>query len=953
MRSGETYAEAQCRKCRTPGFGDRFWLHAAELRLWSGHGKDRRRRPDQGGLRAWRDFFDTAEAYGKHDEQTLGKAAEPFGDRVVIVTKFGFLNGNPAEGLDSRPERIRATVEQSVKRTRTDRIDLLSQHRVDPNVPIEEVAGAVRDLAQAGKVKFFRLSEAGSNTIGRAHGVQPVSALQSEYSLWWREPKQSVVPTLEELGIGFVPFSPLGKCFLTGAINRRTRFPEGDIRNLLPRFQDEALQANHALVELLGQIADSAGVTRAQIALAWLLKQKPWIEPIPGITELHRLEENIGAAVAELAVDDLQRIDAAIAQIGIQALRYRRKCSIRSTADLWVPTSTAHCPHHSPTTASVRCSLPALPERAGHTVIPTTPPMRFSHKGLRKAGLPRPFSSTYTAATRPRANCSTSLSKSELQGSHMKLNKLLSIAALGITAHALTFPAAASTAEIMHPTSVMRIDSGPLRGIDDGELVSYLGIPYAAPPVGPLRWQPPRPPVAWKETLDAIRPGNACVQNADLGAFATSGGKEDCLYLNVYIPKNKRGRAEAGLPVFFWIHGGSLWVGQGSDYEPRKMALQGNAIVVTINYRLGMFGFFAHSAIDREGHAAANYGQMDQSFALSWIQRNIAAFGGDHGNVTIAGESSGGTSVLAQVVSPWSAGKFQHAIVMSGAALVLKAPNFGAPRPLADAQKRGADFAAAAGCTNQRADCLRKLTVGQILAAQTPYMINQTIIDGDFMPMHPGDALKAGRFNHVTLLNGNTRDEGSFFVGFPENDTGVPMTEAAYPAALKGFFGAGLAGQLEKEYRTEVYNSPSEAFAAAVTDYMFACPGRMVNRWASAATPVYAYEFADRTAPSYLKPTTYPLGAAHTYELPYLFPGFHGGSSGLPVRLNPLQESLSDEMVAYWAQPGKAAQWKAWGRYSADHDNVLRLMLPASHMLPQGRFAKDHRCEFWDQTGVY
>ena len=535
----------------------------------------------------------------------------------------------------------------------------------------------------------------------------------------------------------------------------------------------------------------------------------------------------------------------------------------------------------------------------------------------------------------------------------MNISKLLSIATLGFTAFGVVSPVPVSAAEVMHPTSVMRIDSGPLRGFDDGEMVSYLGIPYAAPPIGKLRWMPPQPPAPWVDTFDATRPGDACVQNADLGAFASSGGKEDCLYLNVYIPKSKRGRAESGLPVFVWIHGGSLWVGQGSDYDPRKLALEGNAIVVTINYRLGMFGFFAHPTIDREGHPAANYGHMDQSFALSWVQRNIAAFGGDRGNVTIAGESSGGTSVLAQVVSPWSAGKFQHAISMSGAALILKAPNFGAAQPLAAAQKKGTDFASAAGCANQRADCLRKLTVGQILSVQTPFMINQTVIDGNFMPEHPGDALRSGRFNRVTVMNGTTRDEGTFFVGFPENESGVPMTEAMYLGALKGFFGDRLAGQLEREYPTDAYNSPSEAFAAAATDYLFACPARMVNRWASASTAVYAYEFADRTAPSYLKPTTFALGAAHTYELPYLFPGFHGGNAGLPVSLNALQESLSDEMVAYWTQLAKPAQWQGWRRYDVEQENIFRLMLPLSQTLPAGRFAKDHHCEFWDQTGVY
>ena len=290
---------------------------------------------------------------------------------------------------------------------------------------------------------------------------------------------------------------------------------------------------------------------------------------------------------------------------------------------------------------------------------------------------------------------------------------------------------------------------------------------------------------------------------------------------------------------------------------------------------------------------------------------------------------------------------------MSGSSLIIKSPNFGAPRPLDVAQKVGSAFADAAGCGDQSADCLRKLTVGQILATQSPYLINQTIIDGNFMPVHPAEALKSGRFNKVTLINGSTRDEGRFFVGFPENETGVPMTAESYPATLEIFFGADLAARVREEYPVGNYDSPSEAYAAAATDYLFSCPALMVNRWASQATPVYAYEFADRTAPSYLKPTTFPLGAAHTYELPYLFLGFHGGTAGLPVALNPLQEKLSDEMVRYWTTASEASQWRDWPRYIPEQQNVLRLMLLQPQVLRSGRFADEHHCRFWDQSGIY
>lgn len=270
-------------------------------------------------------FFDTAEVYGPYlNEEVVGEALAPVRDQVVIATKFGFTFGddNKQQILNSRPEHIRWAVEGSLKRLKTDVIDLLYQHRVDPDVPIEEVAGTVKDLIAEGKVKHFGLSEAGLQTIRRAHAVQPVTALQSEYSLWWREPEQEVLPTLEELGIGFVPFSPLGKGFLTGAIKDGATFGSDDFRSKVPRFSPEAIRANQALVDLLGQIARDKGVTTAQIALAWLLAQKPWIVPIPGTTKLHRLEENLGATSVELSATDLDRIAQALADVRIQGDRY-------------------------------------------------------------------------------------------------------------------------------------------------------------------------------------------------------------------------------------------------------------------------------------------------------------------------------------------------------------------------------------------------------------------------------------------------------------------------------------------------------------------------------------------------------------------------------------------------------------------------------------------------------
>jgi aryl-alcohol dehydrogenase-like predicted oxidoreductase len=272
-------------------------------------------------------FFDTAEVYGPfNNEELVGEALAPLRGQVVIATKFGFApdpNGGPRwSGLDSRPEHIRAVAENALKRLKTDTIDLFYQHRVDPNVPIEDVAGAVGELIREGKVKHFGLSEAGADTIRRAHAVQPVTALQSEYSLWTREPEQEILPLLEELGIGFVPFSPLGRGFLTGKMDETTQFDSNDFRNSLPRFTPEAMKANRALVNLLGEVAQRKGATPAQVALAWLLAQKPWIVPIPGTTKLGRLDENLGAAALQLTPEDLAGIDAAAARITVQGARY-------------------------------------------------------------------------------------------------------------------------------------------------------------------------------------------------------------------------------------------------------------------------------------------------------------------------------------------------------------------------------------------------------------------------------------------------------------------------------------------------------------------------------------------------------------------------------------------------------------------------------------------------------
>jgi len=276
-------------------------------------------------------FFDTAEAYGPFkNEELLGEALQPFRDKIAIATKFGFEKGDSKVGMNSKPENIRNVAEAALQRLKTDRIDLFYQHRVDPNVPIEDVAGTVKQLIEEGKVKHFGLSEAGAQTIRRAHAVQPLAALQSEYSLWWREPEKEILPTLEELGIGFVPFSPLGKGFLTGAINENTKFDSTDFRNVVPRFAPENRKANQVVVDMLHQFAKTKNATPAQIALAWVLAQKPWIVPIPGTTKVNRLEENVQAAAVQLTTDDLRQIENAVSNIAVQGARYPKELELRT-----------------------------------------------------------------------------------------------------------------------------------------------------------------------------------------------------------------------------------------------------------------------------------------------------------------------------------------------------------------------------------------------------------------------------------------------------------------------------------------------------------------------------------------------------------------------------------------------------------------------------------------------
>jgi len=493
------------------------------------------------------------------------------------------------------------------------------------------------------------------------------------------------------------------------------------------------------------------------------------------------------------------------------------------------------------------------------------------------------------------------------------------------------------------------IHSGPIVGSIDNGMRSFKGIPYATPPVGELRWHQPVDVAPWTSPKTTQTYASQCAQNKALGVFANEGGEEDCLYLNVFAPSKPA--TDQPLPVFVWFHGGSLLVGASQDYDPGKLVKQGNAVVVTVNYRLGIMGFFAPAALREHGLPTGNFGLMDQTFALQWVQKNIAKFGGDPDNVTIAGESSGGMSVYTHVLSPWSKGLFHHGIAQSGAALILKPPRFGAAVLLDDAENLSQAFAKAVSCPEVNLTCLRALPVETILQHQRPHAIVRPIVDGSYVPALPALLFKNGNVNKVTLLSGNTLDEARFFIALGETSGNPPMTTESYVDAMTGYFGAPLVDSVLSEYPLSDFNTPSEGWSAAVTDSFFACPAQMIHRWLDNTIPTYAYEFADRTAPSYLTATTYDLGASHTYELPYLFEGFHGGDDGVPVALNPLQEAFSDEMVKLWTQAHLAsenhAQWPRFGK----QETVLKLVLPTP--VTTTDFGKTHHCDFWDQSGIY
>jgi para-nitrobenzyl esterase len=522
--------------------------------------------------------------------------------------------------------------------------------------------------------------------------------------------------------------------------------------------------------------------------------------------------------------------------------------------------------------------------------------------------------------------------------------------AAGATAATASGAAAASR---VHVAPIVTTGDGAVRGTTAGTVAEFLGMPYAAPPTGDLRWRPPAPPDKWWGVRDATQFGPNCPQPPS--PFAPPGPfSEDCLYLNVYTPNHDaghrllRGGDEGGLPVLVWIHGGGLTTDAGRDYDPAKLAADG-VVAVTINYRLGALGFLAHPALaSRPGGPAGNYGLMDQQAALRWVRDNIGQFGGDPNNVTIAGESAGGLSVLAHLVSPGSRGLFQKAIIQSGSFALNQ-------RPLAAAEAAGEAFAAQVGCSDQTAECLRHLPVSTLLAHQSGVYI-PGVVDGRVLTESIGTALADGQFARVPILNGTNYDEERIFVSFGHAISsgtnvmipGSAVTAGSYQSDIAAVLGvpAARAAAIAAEYPPAAYPSPTVAFSALAGDANFACPALRIDQWTSQRVPVFAYEFNDDSAPlRFTPPLVGPPVATHGSELQYLF---DLPNAPVPGTLNADQEALAASMRAAWASfaasgnPGSAAvPWPAFG----DGSQMLSLVPPRPQA--EADFAARHHCSFW------
>jgi para-nitrobenzyl esterase len=521
-------------------------------------------------------------------------------------------------------------------------------------------------------------------------------------------------------------------------------------------------------------------------------------------------------------------------------------------------------------------------------------------------------------------------------------------AALGLCAFGLAGPAAAHDPHDPHDPSVVHTAAGAVRGTVGGDFRSFLGIPFAAPPLGELRWQAPRPAARWRGVRDATSFASPCPSLPTIVAGASGVGStnEDCLYLNVYTP---RSGTRHHLPVMVWIHGGGFINGAGSDYDARVLTAKGDAVVVTINYRLGVFGFLALPGLSAEArdHASGNFGLQDQQAALRWVRRNIAAFGGNPGNVTIFGESAGGASVCAQLASPTARGLFERAIIESGP---CASPLSSQSPTVAAAERTGVGLAQRVGCADPATQvaCMRAQAVAPLLAAGGAGVGTwRPVVGGAVLPQPITAAISSGDFNRVPTVQGSNHDEYRLFVALLFDLPGRPVTAAQYPGLLAAQFGANGAKVLA-EYPLANYGTPSEALSAVVTDASFACPARATDALLAGHVPTWGYEFADRNAPQFLfTDPVMPLGAFHAAEIPFIF---QPQPDVVPTFFTPAQLALSNEMIRYWSRfaatgnPNSSAT-PAWPRYSSRGDLIQSLAPDRTG--PTAGFAADHHCSFW------
>lgn len=526
------------------------------------------------------------------------------------------------------------------------------------------------------------------------------------------------------------------------------------------------------------------------------------------------------------------------------------------------------------------------------------------------------------------------------------------------------------------PGPIAQTEAGPVQGFQTKGIAEFLGIPYATPPVGNLRWRPPVPHSSWSNVLKATAYGPTCAQINELGVFAgPANNNEDCLYLNVFTPNLD---PSARLPVIFWIHGGGNVDGESNDYDGSKMATDGKTVVVTINYRLNLMGYLANPALDAEGHLFGNYGVLDQQLALKWVKRNIAKFGGDPSNVTIGGQSAGAGNTAANLVSPLAAGLFKRAILESGVAV------FTGLTPLATAEAKGTAFAVAAGCGSGSsaavAKCLRGLTAAQVEAlagtqSTSSAYITYLIADGQIIPTPSiSQAFKSGAFNHVPILNGNTEDEGNFGLASTEyfENPRVPFSATDFkntvtstysgnagPAGTPPAYPAGTVAKVLAQYPLNAYPTPQLALDAVTTDPS-ACRSLKTSQLLGGQVPLYGYEFDDRTAPSYFPPMPgLQMLAYHTSDIQYLFPLYHGGPAPPSIihLLNKRQQDLSDQLVAAWTNfawtgnPNGIGN-SPWPRYKS-HGYYLSQNIPTLTTFTEATFIAAHKCDFWNSILYY